>query len=132
MRRTFVFMSLFALAGIGCGGGHADHDDDTPSYIVGQNCPEQITYDGICDGNKVVYWKKNGLVQEEVCEIQCMIKQSYTTPFAECYYECGDLDFRGKCAGNGYDYCNETEGLIHITCDGGKNCGLKGDVYACI
>lgn len=129
MQRIFVLVSLSALVLIGCGGGR---HDDAPAYIVGQNCPEEITYDGICDGNKVVFCDNHGVVQEENCEIQCMVKQSYTIPFAECYYECGSIDFRGECAGDGYNYCHETEGLIQITCDGGKSCGLKGGVYACL
>ena len=104
---------------------------DVPSYTVGQKCPDEITYDGICDGNKVVYCKK-GIVQEQLCDTKCMVKNSYTIPFAECFYECGQTTFEGECMDDGYDFCSETEGLIHITCGQGETCGLKEGVYACL
>ncbi len=109
-----------------------DNNNNKPVYTVGQKCPEQITYNGICDNNKAVFCNNNGVVEEVVCKNKCMVKTAYTEPFAECYYECGDVDFKGKCVADGYDYCHETDGLIHITCDSTKTCGLKGDVYACI
>ena len=128
MRFTFsLCLAILIITVLAC----SNESDDNNSYVVGQKCPDHITYDGICDGNKVIYCN-NGVVKEDTCETECMIKESYTTPFAECYYECGDIDYRGKCASNGYDYCSKTEGLIHITCSGEKTCALKGDVYDCI
>ena len=126
------YMVILSLAGSAASIGCGDPSTDTPSYTVGQKCPEHITYDGICDGNKVIYCNNDGVIEEEICATQCMVKEAYTNPFAECYYECGNIDFQGICAGDGYNYCHETEGLIHITCDSGQTCGLKGDVYACI
>ena len=123
------FLTITVLTtSVGC----YDDNTDTSSYTVGKKCPEHITYDGICDGNKVIFCNNNGIVEEDICTTQCMIKKAYTDPFAECYHECGDIDFRGKCTSDGYDYCHETEGLIHITCSNGETCGLKGDVYTCI
>ena len=109
-----------------------DNHQDLTDYTVGQKCPKQITYNGICDGNKVVFCNNNGTVEEIVCENKCLVKNAYLEPFAECYYECGDLDFKGKCVDDGFNYCHGTEGIIHITCDDGKTCGLKGDAYDCI
>ena len=128
----FLCISLLTRTVLTTSIGCSDDNTDTSSYTVGQTCPDHITYDGICDGNKVIFCNKNGVVEEDICTSKCMIKKAYTNPFAECYYECGDIDLRGKCAGDGYDYCHETEGLIHITCSNTETCGLKGDVYACI
>ena len=108
-----------------------DDNNDMPAYAIGQKCPEHITYNGICDGNKAVFCNHNGVVEEVVCENKCMVKKTYTEPFAECYYECGDIDYKGKCEEDGYIYCDETEGIIHITCDSDKTCVLSGGVYAC-
>lgn len=123
---------ILAMAVLACTNDTDNNNNDMPAYTVGQKCPEQITYNGICDGNKAVFCNNNGVVEEVVCENKCMVKKAYTEPFAECYYECGNVDFKGKCVADGYDYCNESEGLIHITCDSDKTCGLKGDVYSCI
>ena len=122
---------MLAMAVLACT-NETDNNNDTPAYTVGQKCPEQITYNGICEGNKAVFCNNNGIVEEVVCDNKCMVKKAYFEPFAECYYECGNVDFKGKCVAGGYDYCNVTEGLIHITCDNGKSCGLKDDVYSCI
>ena len=122
---------VLAIAGTACTNEN-DNSHDIPVYTVGQSCPEEITYDGICDGNKAVFCNNNGVVEEVICEDKCMVKNAYTEPFAECYYECGSIDYKGKCVGGGYDYCHETEGLIHITCEPDKTCGLKDDVYSCI
>ena len=123
---------LLAFTVFACSNDSDDNHGDTRAYIPGQACPENLTYDGICDGKNVVFCNNKGVVEVKNCETKCMVKKSYTEPFAECYYECGDVDYKGKCVEGGFNYCNETEGLIHITCDNGKFCGLKGDVYACI
>ena len=133
MRYVFsLCISLLALTFVACSDGSDDNQADTSTYVAGQACPEHITYNGICDGNKVVYCNNKGVVEVKDCETKCMVKESYTPPFAECYYECGDIDFSGKCSGDGVDFCSETEGLIHFTCDSGQTCDLKGDIYACI
>ena len=122
---------ILAMGVLSCT-NETDDNKDMPAYTIGQKCPEHITYDGICDGNKAVFCNDDGIVEAVDCENKCMVKKAYTPPFAECYYECGDIDYKGKCVEDGYDYCNESEGLIHITCDSDKTCGLKGDVYSCI
>lgn len=108
-------------------------NNEVPSYTVGQKCPKEITYDGICDGKNVVFCS-NDVVEVLPCDTQCMVKESYTIPFAECYYECGDIDYKGECRENGYDYCAQNgEGLIHITCTNGQTCKKAGDGnYACL
>ena len=125
-----LYITVLAILFLACTNDSDSHK--TPLYTIGQKCPEEITYDGICDENKAVFCNKNGMVEAENCENKCMIKEAYTEPFAECYYECGNLDYRGQCVEGGYDYCDETEGIIHITCEAGKICGLQGDVYSCI
>ena len=127
-----ICMVLLALTVLACSNDSDDNHGDARAYVPGQACPENITYDGICDGNKVVFCNNNGVVEVKDCEAKCMVKKSYTPPFAECYYECGNVDFRGICSDDGVTFCSETEGLIHITCENGKSCALKGDVYACI
>lgn len=108
-------------------------ENDVPSYTVGKKCPDDITYDGICDGNIVVFCN-DGIVAAEDCgSSKCMIKEAYTEPFAECFIECGDVDYVGICNKDGYDYCNSNEGLIHITCENGKSCQMtKDNLYSCI
>lgn len=131
--KSFLFPTIFlAVSCMACTNDTDNNTNDMPAYTVGQKCPEQITYNGICDHNKVVFCNKNGVIEENVCKSTCMIKEAYIEPFAECYYECGNIDYKGICTEDGLDYCDKTEGLIHFTCEAGKTCGLKNDLYSCI
>ena len=52
-------ITVLALCVLACT-NETDNNNDMPVYSVGQKCPEQITYDGICDGNKAVFCNDRG------------------------------------------------------------------------